>query len=569
MRNAKSRKATTTVIAFLALVSLFIAFSGSSRIQRKTKRTVSKIIFHPTSVTPPVEYSNLTVRGKRSEFSSMFEEGNRKLEKPLRQKEEFEEEDDFWEQLSFDVTNVSDKTIFFIRTYVFMYTDEGVRSGKRQSGATIDFGNPFSPSVTSLRPEETITLRLDPMMIDYVRQKNQQLSSPIIRIGIYADSVYFEDGYKWGFDGKLYKTQQEQKQSSLKNQSGAESKISGISTNRQTKENSTAGVSDFRAFGAGLNLFGFTMASLLPANSRLANFPVPSAAAIVCGQYCHVRDPMTPEETVACENVPNTTCTTTKPKWVQTTPSSNSYGLTPGLPKICHRPNETQQCGSLFTEFCDVDGRCGPGESEPSNYCGVGSSCNPTYSELNSCNGSWSCSTCECLWGSPVLIDIEGNRFALTDAARGVNFDIKGDGKPLRWSWTAPNSDDAWLALDRNGNGKIDNGAELFGNWTEQPDPPAGTGRNGFLALAVFDKPEKGGNGDGKINRRDAIFYQLRLWQDKNHNGISEAYELHTLSELGVETFRLDYQQWGWLDQYDNLFKYRAKVHDSQGAQIG
>jgi len=146
-----------------------------------------------------------------------------------------------------------------------------------------------------------------------------------------------------------------------------------------------------------------------------------------------------------------------------------------------------------------------------------------------------------------------------------VAFDLDANGRAEHIAWTAAGSDDAFLALDRNGNGVIDNGLELFGNITVQR---VSNTPNGFAALKELDGRDNGGNGDGVIDASDAVFSRLVLWRDRNHNGFSEPDELQPLSASGVKSLDLDYKDSRRTDDFGNEFRYRGKVGFSHAAGI-
>ena len=139
-----------------------------------------------------------------------------------------------------------------------------------------------------------------------------------------------------------------------------------------------------------------------------------------------------------------------------------------------------------------------------------------------------------------------------------VTFDLRPGGPPEKVTWTAPNSGDAFLFLDRNGNGIVDDGGELFGNST--PLLGGGTASNGYIALAEFDLLTLGGNSNGTVDAGDALFPYLGVWVDVNHNGMSESGELRSLSDAGVIALGNIYHHSGHRDSHGNLLRFRGKV---------
>lgn len=216
--------------------------------------------------------------------------------------------------------------------------------------------------------------------------------------------------------------------------------------------------------------------------------------------------------------------------------------------------------------LCDTTGLagnyfCAPPPGPDCSCCeppigGVKLQGNPPRAKAVSMPQSGSCCDPTCP-SSPIIVDVSGGGFFLTDPAHGVLFDIRGTGSPKQISWTALGAQNAFLCLP-DPNGACDDGRDLFGNFTPQP---ASSTPNGFAALAVYDS-----NHDGVIDAHDAVFSSLRLWIDANHDGISQPNELFTLPQLGITSLSLNYKLDRRTDQYGNVFRYRAQVGSTSGA---
>jgi hypothetical protein len=130
-----------------------------------------------------------------------------------------------------------------------------------------------------------------------------------------------------------------------------------------------------------------------------------------------------------------------------------------------------------------------------------------------------------------------------------VQFDLRNEGYAVTTPWTRPNTEVAFLAFDRNGNGRIDSGAELFGNFT--PLATGDTAANGYQALHEFDDDQ-----DGVVNAADAGWRLLQLWTDRDHDGRSSSEELTPISASNVTALSTEYLPVGRKDKWGNEFRY-------------
>jgi hypothetical protein len=158
---------------------------------------------------------------------------------------------------------------------------------------------------------------------------------------------------------------------------------------------------------------------------------------------------------------------------------------------------------------------------------------------------------------SPIVIDLGNNGIKLGEAGVGVYFDVNADGRRDHVQWVRPGGDEAFLALDRSGNGLIDDGTELFGVGT----PLLLQGRNapnGFVGLAQYDARQLGGNDDGLISEADAIWPQLRLWLDLNADGRATRDEMRSLRSAGITALETIPKVRKYVDDAGNIIPFWA-----------
>jgi hypothetical protein len=183
-------------------------------------------------------------------------------------------------------------------------------------------------------------------------------------------------------------------------------------------------------------------------------------------------------------------------------------------------------------------------------------------------------------WGAeqdrPVTLyvfDLAGNGHSFSGLKDGVEFDLDGSGKRGRTGWLSPGSDDVFLMLDGNGDGKVTSAAELLGNrWQAADNNRVRTGLDSLIAIQGFAPDPKPPlpEGLGTIDRADRAYFELRAWNDRNHDGRSDPSELKTLTDLAVNRISLLFRRMpGTPDANGNRSLFKGSFYlDQRGIQV-
>ena len=156
----------------------------------------------------------------------------------------------------------------------------------------------------------------------------------------------------------------------------------------------------------------------------------------------------------------------------------------------------------------------------------------------------------------PLIFDLNGDGVKTVALADGVHFDFDKNGFAEKIGWVS--AEDGLLVRDLDKNGKIDSGRELMGDLTELSDEM--TASNGFEAPAYFDA-----NADGVVDAKDDIYNELQIWQDKNQNGVVDAGEIMSLSEAGIASINLAYENIDVRDGSGNGHSQRGTYTKTDG----
>jgi hypothetical protein len=127
--------------------------------------------------------------------------------------------------------------------------------------------------------------------------------------------------------------------------------------------------------------------------------------------------------------------------------------------------------------------------------------------------------------GTPIILDLNGDGVQTLSISSGVKFDLFADGREVNTGWVS--SGDGLLVMDRNQDGRISDGSELFGSSTTLESGVKAS--DGYVALRELDS-----NDDGVISSDDELFADLKVWVDANSDGVSGLGEVKTLAELGI-----------------------------------
>ncbi|HEY0144485.1 MAG TPA: hypothetical protein VGF48_26615 [Thermoanaerobaculia bacterium] len=157
---------------------------------------------------------------------------------------------------------------------------------------------------------------------------------------------------------------------------------------------------------------------------------------------------------------------------------------------------------------------------------------------------------------SPLILDLNGDGIHTVGLSDPVLFDYDGDGDRDTGGWTNPSTEEGFLWIDLDTNHRVDGGHELLGVGTVLPDGTKAP--NGFEALRVYDRLAEGGNADGEISVDDAVWGRLRIWVDRNSDGLSQPTETGPIHRFGVTSISLVYVIYGQPEANGNVRLFRS-----------